>query len=648
MFWNRWDTRSEAEGRVPKVSRRRRYRPPVEALEDRRLLTAPTIGLISQNIAGTNSGSLGSLFPSISADGRYEVFESGSLAGTTLPAPSDLVSGLTVANDAPNIYLRDRSTNTTTCISVNMSGNTTGNDTSRDPVISTNGQFVVFVSNATDLVPIDNNINNPNHRQNVLVRNLLTNTTTLVSITTQENGPGTNSNLSDFGTSRNPSISADGRRVAYESDDVDLVANDTNGGRFLTDVFVRDLQANTTILASVNASGSDSGDGPSNNPVISADGNFVAFDSLANDLDAHFTGLAPFTNYQVYERDLRPAGTTILASANASGTDAGNETSIFPSLSSNGSMIAFQSSATDLVSTPDANSNSPDIFVRNRAQSTATLVSVNNSGTATGDSSSFAPVISGDGHSVVFSSLANDLTTNDHDGTDFSSKDVFERNLIANTTQLISINATATNSGNNTSDMPNQTFVNSIQQSSGTVSLDGRYVLFISRATDIVTGFVKQNDPTFGYDLYLRDSLAGTTTLISHQLGTTASGGNQTSGTAALTPDGHNVAFQSTASNLVDHDSNAQTDVFASPAPFVPVGPGVLQFTSPTFSVIQSEGSVIVTLSRTLGSTGAVSVQFATGNGTAKAGTDYSASSGLLNFANGQTAASFTIPILNN
>ena len=167
-----------------------------------------------------------------------------------------------------------------------------------------------------------------------------------------------------------------------------------------------------------------------------------------------------------------------------------------------------------------------------------------------------------------FSSLANDLTTNDQDGTDFASKDVFERNLATSTTQLVSINATGTNSGDDTSDMPNQTLVNASQQSAGTISSDGRYVMFESLATDLVPNFVQQNGGApYGYDLYLRDTVAGTTTLLSHDISADANGGNGISAAATMTPDGSYVVFQSTSSNLVAHDTNDginQTDVFIS------------------------------------------------------------------------------------
>ena len=157
--------------------------------------------------------------------------------------------------------------------------------------------------------------------------------------------------------------------------------------------------------------------------------------------------------------------------------------------------------------------------------------------------------------------MASDLTTN----ADLASKNVFERNLATSTTQLVSIAATGTNSGNNTSDMPNQTLVNASQQSTGTISSDGQYVVFESLATDLVPNFVQQNGgASYGYDIYLRDTIAGTTTLLSHDVSADANGGNGISGTATMTPDGSYVAFQSTSSNLVALDTNGQTDVFVA------------------------------------------------------------------------------------
>ena len=375
----------------------------LELLEDRRLLAASTVGLIDVSIDNPpDSDNVGALFPSISADGRYVAFESGSFEGASLPAPSDLVAGLTVQNNAPNVYVRDRLTNTTQCVSVNMSGNTTGNDDSRYPVISANGDYVVFLSNATDLVSIDNPTNNPDDKQNVFVRDLLTNTTTLVTVNYEGTGPANDPSTLQFGTAENIGISADGRYVVFDSQATDLVPNVPNINDY-PNVYVRDLQTNTTILVSRNAAGTDSGNGPSDDPVISADGGTIAYDSLANNLDPNYTNAMPFSNYQVYASALSndTVTSTKLVSIDPTGTTVGNDTSVFPSLSANGRMIAFQSDSTNLVNTPNGGSLN-DVYVRNLTTNTTQLVSINATGTATGDSSSFDPNISADGNHVLF------------------------------------------------------------------------------------------------------------------------------------------------------------------------------------------------------------------------------------------------------
>jgi len=388
-----------------------------------------------------------------------------------------------------------------------------------------------------------------------------------VSVNYEGTGPGNDPDPQEFGTAANISVSANGRYVAYESEATDLVPGVTNNN-YTTNVYVRDLQTNTTILVSRDVAGTNIGDGPSNHPVISADGSTVAFDSLANNLDPNYTGPAPFSNYQVYVSTLGPndtVSTTKLVSIDPTGTTAGNDTSIAPSLSDNGQMVAFQSSASNLVNTSVQSIN--DVYVRNLATSTTQLVSVNDTGTADGDSSSFAPQISGDGNHVLFYSLANDLTTNDNVGTGISDEDVFERNLTTNTTQLVSINYEGTNNGDDTSRLANQTFANFSQQATGQISDNGQYVTFYSIATDLVPNFdqLSGGDP-YGYDVYLRDTVGETTTLLSHAVGLATTGGTGESGTAAMTPDGLNIAFQSAfpgaPDNLVSNDTNGQTQLF--------------------------------------------------------------------------------------
>jgi len=542
-----------------------------DCLEDRALLAAPTIGLISENYAATDSAAVGAFSSSISANGQYVAFESGSYQGTVTPAPSDLVKGLTVQNDAPNVYIRDVATNTTTCISLDISATTptTGNDDSRYPIISANGNTVVFLSNANDLTANDNPSNNPNDNQNVFVWSRATNKVTLVTVNYEGTAPANDPDTSThIGTLENISVSANGRYVTYDSEATDLVPNATSISGFTANVYVRDLLNNTTILVSASTAGADSGgDGPSNEPVISTDGSTVAFVSEANNLDPSYTGLEPFDNYQVYVSTLGSSDTvssTKLASVDPTGTTVGNGTSAFPSVSDNGQMLAFQSSATNLVIIPLEGGAFNDDYVRNLATNTTQLVSVNQTGTTDGDSSSFAPQISGDGDHILFYSLADDLTPNNTDGH----TNVFERNLTTNTTQLVSVTDTG-NGGDDTSTLANthDVFGNASQQATGQISDNGQYVIFISLATDLVANFVQENGGApFGEDVYLRDTVAGTTTLVSHALGKAATGGTGESGTASITPDGSNIAFESgfpaKIDNLVSNDTHNQTQLF--------------------------------------------------------------------------------------
>ncbi len=140
--------------------------PTVESLEGRSLLSTIAVNLISENVSGTNGATLGASLASVSADGQYVAFESGSFKGTSTPAPSDLVHGLTVENNASNVYFREPRNEYDDLHQRRLqTGNLTGNDDSRYPIISANGDTVVFLSNATDLTANDNPPNNPSNDQ---------------------------------------------------------------------------------------------------------------------------------------------------------------------------------------------------------------------------------------------------------------------------------------------------------------------------------------------------------------------------------------------------------------------------------------------------------------------------------------------------
>ncbi len=516
-----------------------------------------TVKLVTVNNEGTDSGhGGGGGGSSISADSRFVAFTS---------AADDLVAKDT--NGVVDVFVRDLQRATTTLVSVNKEGTDSGsgNDFSSYSAISANGRFVVFDSLADDLVTTDTN-----GVRDVFVRDLQSETTTLISV----NKDGTDSGT---GEAFEPSISADGRFVAFRSYAADLVAPDTNGRE---DVFVRDLQNGITILVSINKEGTDSGAGGSFNPSISADGQFVVFESTAPNLVATDTN----GDRDVFVRDLQ-SGTTTLISINKDGTDSGRRIghsggvwgSFLPVMSTNNRFVAFTSSATDLVSTY---SNSMyDVFVRDLQSGTTTLVSVNTEGTGSGYGSSGGSAISADGRFVAFHSSAPDLVDTDTNGW----HDVFVRDLQSGTTTLVSVNKEGTDSGAGASDEPS-------------ISADGRFVVFDSVANDLVA-----TDTNGEMDVFVRDLQSGTTTLISVNKDGTDSGSVCFWGSylPVISADGRIVVFESCADDLVATDTNGASDIFVSQIFQAPQGcncdaPGAIKGTSDSDFLYGTEQTDII------------------------------------------------------
>jgi Tol biopolymer transport system component len=267
---------------------------------------------------------------SISSDGRYIAFTSGR---------DNLATNDT--NNTQDVFLLDRQTGTTTLVST--TGTASGNNRSFNPVVSADGRYVAFDSNASNLVANDSN----GTLQDVFVRDLVTGTTTLVSTTGTSSG-NNQSTSSGNNQSSSPVVSADGRYVAFISQASNLVANDSNGTQ---DVFVRDLVTGTTTL--VSTTGTTSGNIRSVSPVVSADGRYVAFTSLASNLVANDSN----NTEDVFVRDL-VTGTTTLVST--TGTASGNRSSDNPVVSADGRYVAFTSYASNLA-TGDYN-GTQDVF----------------------------------------------------------------------------------------------------------------------------------------------------------------------------------------------------------------------------------------------------------------------------------------------
>ncbi|TMB04184.1 MAG: hypothetical protein E6J57_02110 [Deltaproteobacteria bacterium] len=317
----------------------------------------------------SNAASLGS---ALSADGRLVAFQSDA---------TNLVVGDT--NGATDVFVRDRQTGMTARVSVASDG-TQANNVSSYPALSADGRFVAFQSDATNLV-----VGDTNGKTDVFVHDRQTGTTERVSVAS---GGGTQGTGNSGGFFAFPALSADGRLVAFQSDATNLVAGDTNGA---TDLFVHDRQTGTTERVSV-ASGGRQGNGFSAGPVLSADGRFVAFHSTATNLVAGDTNGAT----DVFVRD-RQTGTTERASVASGGTQ-GNGSSAGPVLSADGGLVAFHSTATNLVA-GDAN-GAYDVFVHDRAVSTTTSSTTQPATTSTSSTTTSVSVTSTTSTSTTTSS----------------------------------------------------------------------------------------------------------------------------------------------------------------------------------------------------------------------------------------------------
>jgi Tol biopolymer transport system component len=488
------------------------------------LAVAPLAGaeLVSVNATGTAAGNSGSFSASLSADGRFVAFQSSS---------TDLVPGGTTG---VQVFVRDLLAGTTTLVSVNDPPYIGDAEL---PRINADGRYVAYQRSTCTFFICP--------ASDIFVRDLQMSTTTLVSV--DRNGMG--------GNAVGAVISADGRHVAFVGIGNNFVPNDTNGAN---DIFVRDLDAGITRLASVNAAGTASGNGESNHPALSADGRFVAFESDASDLVAGDGN----GGTDVFWRDLL-GGTTRLVSVNLAGNgsgtaDLGKTTSGDLGISADGSRVSFVSNANDLVAT-DTNRGF-DTFLRSLPDGPTRLVSINAAGTDSGNGGSGRAYLTPNGRFVAFQSGASDLlATGDFNGN----QDVFLRDVDAGVTRLVSAD-TAGNAAGGLSEL----FLpidnpEGFQVASG----DGRFVAFGSNATNLVSGV--SNPCVFDpcEQGYLRDLQAGTTQILSVTPAGDAAG-NFGVQPGQISNDGRVAVFQSTSSNLSRQpDGNTTNDIFAVGVP---------------------------------------------------------------------------------
>ncbi len=326
-----------------------------------------------------------------------------------------------------------------------------------------------------------------------------------------------------------PSVSYDGRFVAFQSASSNLTPEDTNEA---VDIFVRDTLLGTTTRVSVSSTGAQA-NGQSLYPALSADGRYVAFTSTATNLVPN--DVNGFGDVFVHDRQ---TGTTTLVSLSTSSEQANDNSDYLDnlSISGDGRFVVFRSYANNLVS-GDAN-GSPDIFLRDTKLGITSLISISSTG-AQSDLDCWHPSVSANGRFVSFSSAGKHLAGNDNN--DYL--DVFRRDTQTGETVLVSV---GTSGLSGTGD--------SIRSD---ISADGRYVVFESQAADILPP-----DENGAWDIYLRDMQAG----VTQRLSVTPTGGlaNDHSGGSrvSISQDGRYVAFASTATNLTALDTDGLLDVF--------------------------------------------------------------------------------------
>ena len=371
----------------------------------RDLATGVTTLVSRADGAGGPKGDGWSLSASVSADGRYVAFESG--AGNLDPDDTDSMY------EGCDVFVRDLLTNDTMFVSrASGAAGVGSNGHAGDPQISADGRFVAFSSEAMNLHPDDED-----PYTDVYVRDLQTHTTTLVSRAT---GPfGAKGNQS----SAVPAISADGRRVVFTSAASNLGPDDPDTEY---DVYVRDLDDDTTTLVSRGAGhGGVKGNDDSTGPTISADGGTVAFMSNATNLDP---ADGDFPN-DIYVRDLAAGTTTLASRATGIAGAKGTESAFFPSLSADGGVVAFQTLSNLAGEDPGTCcwEWERDIWTRDLQTHVTALVSRASGAVTTtkGNDWSQNPSLSDDASLVAFDTRATNLDPEDPDvATDVYVRDV--------------------------------------------------------------------------------------------------------------------------------------------------------------------------------------------------------------------------------
>lgn len=450
----------------------------------------------------------------------WTVFGGVLPTGLSLNAGTGVVSGIPTAdgNSIAVFTVRDSTGKTATGsvlfaihprtdrVSVDSSG-TAGNGASLTPSISGDGSLVAFASQSTNFVAGVNGVQ-------IYVHSRQTNQIEVISRDNSVSAVNEGN-----GVSSTPSISADGRFVAYVSQSTNLIAG-VSGQQ----IYVWDRQTGETTLVSKNSSGATSNGVVNSSPSLSSDGRYIAFVSNGTNVVTGVTG------QQIYLHDRVTGITSLISKDNSVASVPGNGLSVTPAINADGRYIVFASVSTNL-GTAGGNQQ---IYIHDRltgANGTTSLIS-KDSGATAGNGNSSTPSVSGDGRYVAFASLAANLLAG------VSGQQIYLHDRNTGTNSLISHDNNGTPvQGNGASSLPS-------------ISSDGQVVAFVSLATNLLS----PAPAIAGQQVYSHArsiGVNGTTSLVSKDNSVVPVAGSGLSNTPSVNSDGGFVAFFSQAANLV-------------------------------------------------------------------------------------------------
>ncbi|GBG13989.1 uncharacterized protein NMK_1545, partial [Novimethylophilus kurashikiensis] len=349
-----------------------------------------------------------------------------------------------------------------------------------------------------------------------------------------------------YGTARDNALSVDGQFAVFTSSADYLDIGGTNAA---DDIFLKDIHTGSLIEVSTSATG-ELGNSASLSAVISGDERYVLFTSFANNLVIGDTNAA----YDVFRKDLQ-TGAIERVSTDATGAQASGS-SMEASFSSDDRYVIFTSNATNLVA-GDHNSSS-DIFTKDLLDGSIQRVSTDSSGNEANGNSSDAS-FSANGQYVVFTSDANNLVNDDTN----AGAEVFVKNLDTGVVQRVALDSNGVEAigykltyviTSPTSTTYSYTTLDP-QSTNASISADGRYVAFQSTATNLVEG-----TDTYTTKIFVKDLQTGAIQLASSDVAGVSA--NDSSENASISADGKYVVFDSRADNLVANDTNGESDVF--------------------------------------------------------------------------------------